>query len=85
MQNLALSRSYYFRSSERKPSKKVLEDQNGKKITSDKFVLQMVVRGDTIEFENDIPIKHNAKNSSFSFFFYTTSTYSRFKNKIHNH
>ena len=118
MQNLALSRSYYFRSSERKPPKKVLEDQSRssqeilipasdvslehtpknfhggqiaehiqewQKITSDKFVLQMVVRGDTIEFENDIPIKHNAKNSSFSFFFYTTSTYSRFKNKIHNH
>ena len=25
-----------------------------------------MVRGDTIEFENDIPIKHNAKNPSFS-------------------
>ena len=29
------------------------------KLTSSKFILQMV-RGDTIEFENDIPIKHNA-------------------------
>ena len=25
-----------------------------------------MVRGDTIEFENDIPTKHNAKNPSFS-------------------
>ena len=25
-----------------------------------------MVRRDTIEFENDIPIKHNAKNPSFS-------------------
>ena len=25
-----------------------------------------MVRGDTIKFENDIPIKHNAKNPSFS-------------------
>ena len=25
-----------------------------------------MVRGDTIEFENDIPTKHNAKNRSFS-------------------
>ena len=25
-----------------------------------------MVRGDTTEFENDIPMKHNAKNSSFS-------------------
>ena len=25
-----------------------------------------MVKGDTIEFENDIPINHNAKNSSFS-------------------
>ena len=24
-----------------------------------------MVRGDTIKFENDIPIKHNAKNPSF--------------------
>ena len=44
-----------------------------------------MVRRDAIEFENDIPIKDNAKNFSFSFFFYTTSTYTRFKNKIHNH
>ena len=35
------------------------------KLTSDKLILQMV-RGDTIEFENDTPIKHNAKNLSFS-------------------
>ena len=33
-------------------------------MTSDKFILQMV-RGDTTEFENDIPIKYNAKNLSF--------------------
>ena len=33
--------------------------QEWQKLTSDKFILQMV-RGDTIEFENDIPIKHNA-------------------------
>ena len=117
MQNLALSRSYYFRSSEGKPAKKVLGDhsrnsqeilipasevslehtpknfhggqiaehiQEWQQITFDKFVLQMV-RRDAIEFENDIPIKDNAKNFSFSFFFYTTSTYTRFKNKIHNH
>ena len=25
-----------------------------------------MIRGDIIEFENDIPIKHNAKNLSFS-------------------
>ena len=25
-----------------------------------------MVRADTIEFENDIPIKHNEKNPSFS-------------------
>ena len=25
-----------------------------------------MIRGDIIEFENDIPIKHNVKNSSFS-------------------
>ena len=83
---------------ERKPPKKVLEDQSSKsqeilisapevslkhtpknfhgeqiaehiqewqKLTSDKFILHMV-RGDTIEFENDIPMKHNAKNPSFS-------------------
>ena len=25
-----------------------------------------MVRGDDIEFENDIPIKHNAKSPSFS-------------------
>ena len=25
-----------------------------------------MVRGNTIEFENDIPIKHNAKNPIFS-------------------
>ena len=101
MQNLAPSRSYYFRSSEGKPPKQVLEDQSRssqeilipasevslehtsknfhggqiaehiqewQNITSNKFVLRMI-RGDTIEFENDILIKHNAKNSSFSFFF----------------
>ena len=39
--------------------------QEWQKLTSDRFVLQ-VVRGDTKEFENDIPIKHNAKNLSFS-------------------
>ena len=39
--------------------------QEWQKLTSDKFILQMV-RRDTIEFENDIPIKHNAKNPSFS-------------------
>ena len=39
--------------------------QEWQKLTSDKFILQMV-RGDTIEFENDIPIKHNAKSLSFS-------------------
>ena len=39
--------------------------QEWQNITSNKFVLQMV-RGDTIEFENDILIKHNAKNPSFS-------------------
>ena len=39
--------------------------QEWQKLTSDKFILQ-VVRGDTIEFENDIHIKHNAKNPSFS-------------------
>ena len=39
--------------------------QEWQKLTSDKFILQMV-RGDTIEFENDIPTKHNAKNPSFS-------------------
>ena len=39
--------------------------QEWQKLTSDRFVLQ-VVRGDTKEFENDIPVKHNAKNLSFS-------------------
>ena len=39
--------------------------QEWKKLTSDKFILQMD-RGDTIEFENDIPTKHNAKDPSFS-------------------
>ena len=39
--------------------------QEWQKLTSDKFILQMV-RGDTIEFENDISIKHNAKDPSFS-------------------
>ena len=39
--------------------------QEWKKLTSDKFILQMV-RGDTIEFENDIPTKYNAKDPSFS-------------------
>ena len=39
--------------------------QEWQKLTADKFLLQMV-RGDTIEFENDILIKHNAKNPSFS-------------------
>ena len=34
------------------------------KLTSDKVILQMV-RGDTIEFENDIPTKHKAKKPSF--------------------
>ena len=32
---------------------------------SNKFILQMA-RGDTVEFENDIPPKHNAKNPSVS-------------------
>ena len=39
--------------------------KNGKNSRQDRFVLQ-VVRGDTKEFENDIPVKHNAKNLSFS-------------------
>ena len=39
--------------------------QEWQKLTSDKFILQMV-RGDPIEFENDIPIKHKTKNPSFS-------------------
>ena len=39
--------------------------QEWQKLTSDRFVLQ-VVRGDTKEFENDIPVKHTAKNLSFS-------------------
>ena len=34
------------------------------KLTSDKVILQMV-RGDTIEFENDIPTKHKAKKKQF--------------------
>ena len=38
--------------------------QEWQKLTTDKFMLQMV-RGDTTEFENDIPTKHNAKNPSF--------------------
>ena len=39
--------------------------QEWQKLTSDKFISQ-IVRGDTIEFENDILIKHTAKNPSFS-------------------
>ena len=34
--------------------------QKWQKLTSAKFILQMLT-GDTIEFENDSPIKHNAK------------------------
>ena len=40
-------------------------NQEWQKLTSDKFILQLV-RGDTIEFENDTPIQNNAKNLSFS-------------------
>ena len=39
--------------------------QEWEKLTSDKFILQMI-RGDITDFENSIPIKHNAKNPSFS-------------------
>ena len=38
--------------------------QEWQKLTSEKFISQMV-RGDTIEFENYIPIKYNAKKSQF--------------------
>ena len=38
--------------------------QEWQKLTSDKVVLQMNV-GDTTEFENDIPTKHNPKQSLF--------------------
>ena len=39
--------------------------QEWQTLISDKFIIQMV-RGDTAELENGIPIKHNAKNPSFS-------------------
>ena len=39
--------------------------QAWQKLTSDKVILQMV-RGDNVEFENDTPIKHDAKSFIFS-------------------
>ena len=39
--------------------------QKWQKLSSDKFILQ-IVRGDTIEFENNVLTKHHAKNRSFS-------------------
>ena len=39
--------------------------QEWQTLISDNFITQMV-RGDTVELENGIPIKHNAKNPSFS-------------------
>ena len=37
---------------------------NGRNLTSDKIILQMV-REDTIDFENGIPNKYNGKNPAF--------------------
>ena len=39
--------------------------QEWQTLISGKFIMQMV-RGDTVELGNGIPIKHNAKNPSFS-------------------
>ena len=38
--------------------------QEWQKLTSFEVILQMV--GDTIEFENDVALKYNAKNPSYS-------------------